>query len=140
MTAGRLRVLVVDDNPDIILGMQMLLDHLGHEVRSALDGATALRIATNFLPQLVLLDLGLPTMDGFEVARELRKQPAGPGMQIIAVSGWGDDRSRERSTAAGFDGHWLKPVGLKELNQYFAEANNHRSAPVALIRPRTDEL
>lgn len=115
------RILVVDDNPDITSGMQMLLEILGHQARVAHDGTTALRLAIEFRPDLVLLDLGLPQMDGFEVARELRKQPGGSAIQIIAVSGWGDEASRARSAAAGFDQHWLKPIGLDDLVRYFAK-------------------
>lgn len=115
------RILVVDDNRDITRATQILLEVLGHTVRVAHDGPTALRIAIEFRPDLVLLDLGLPLMDGFEVARELRKQPGGTALQIIAISGWGDEATRIRSTAAGFDQHWLKPIGLDDLNRYFAK-------------------
>ena len=115
------RVLVVDDNPDITMGMQTLLEVLGHDVRIANRGPDALCIADEVRPDLVLLDLGLPMMDGFEVARELRKHPGGAAIHIIAVSGWGDDKSRERSSEAGCDEHWLKPVGIKELTKYFAK-------------------
>ena len=112
------RILVVDDNADITMGMRMLLELLGQEVRTANDGPTAILIAAEFHPDVVLLDLGLPRMDGYDVARELRKMPDGATTEIIAVSGWGDAESRTRSAAAGFTAHWLKPVGRKELRAY----------------------
>ena len=112
---ARSRVLVVDDNHDITLSLEMLLDMLGQDARVAHDGPTALAIAQEFRPDIVLLDLGLPGMDGYEVARALRKLPGGAAIRIVALSGWGDPTSRALSAAAGFDQHWLKPIGVAEL-------------------------
>jgi CheY-like chemotaxis protein len=111
----RRRVLVVDDHRDVTRALQSLLEILGQDVRVASDGASALQLAAEFQPDLVLLDLGLPRMDGYEVARRLRAQPGGTTIELIAISGWGDAGARARSLAAGFDQHWHKPIGLKEL-------------------------
>ena len=126
---SRRRVLVVDDNEDIADSLQQILELLQQDVRIAFDGETALRIASEFHPDLVFLDLGLPVMDGYEVARELRMQPGGSAIQIIALSGWGDAKSRARSAAAGFDQHWLKPIALKELRAFFADSARARRQP-----------
>ena len=116
----RRRVLIVDDNADIVDMMRHILVLLGQEVRVAADGPAALRVAAEFRPDLVFLDLGLPLIDGYEVARRLRSEPGGSALQLIALSGWGDAESRERSTAAGFDQHWLKPIAMAELASFFA--------------------
>lgn len=117
----RRRVLVVDDNADITTAMSILLTMLGQDVRVAHDGSTALTLAIEYRPDVVFLDLGLPGMDGYEVARKLREQAGGSALTIVAVSGWGDAKSRERSAAAGMDAHWLKPIDLQELRAYFAK-------------------
>jgi two-component system CheB/CheR fusion protein len=104
------RVLVVDDNGDARTALQFLLEDDGHEVRTAADGPTALAQANDFFPDVVLLDIGLPGMDGYEVARRLRDLPGGANAVIVAVSGYGQAEDRIRSRAAGFDEHLLKPV------------------------------
>ena len=114
------RVVVVDDNADIAAAMSILLTMLGQDVRVAHNGTTALTLAMEYRPDVVFLDLGLPGMDGYEVARKMREQAGGAALTIIAVSGWGDAKSRERSAAAGVDAHWLKPIALPELKAYFA--------------------
>jgi signal transduction histidine kinase len=104
------RVLVVDDNEDAREALRFLLEDEGHRVRTAGDGPDALREAEAFHPEVILLDIGLPGMDGYEVARRLRKQPGSRDARIVAVSGYGQAEDRERSRAAGFDDHLLKPV------------------------------
>jgi signal transduction histidine kinase/CheY-like chemotaxis protein len=104
------RVLVVDDNEDAREALRFLLEDEGHRVRTAGDGPDALREAEAFRPEIVLLDIGLPGMDGYEVARRLRTQPGSRDARIVAVSGYGQAEDRERSRAAGFDDHLLKPV------------------------------
>ena len=116
----RRRVLIVDDNEDITTSMQMALELLGQEVRVSADGPSALAEFDRFRPDLVLLDLGLPAMDGYEVARRIRAQPGGAAVEIIAISGWGDDKSRGLSKASGFDAHWLKPITFDDLRTYLA--------------------
>ncbi len=109
------RVLVIDDSVDVTTSMRYLLQGLGQDVRVAHDGPTALKLALEFRPELVFLDLGLPFMDGFEVARALKRQPGGESTVLIAVSGRADAKARELSQAAGVDDHWLKPVALDQL-------------------------
>jgi signal transduction histidine kinase/DNA-binding response OmpR family regulator len=110
-----LRVLVVDDNADTADTLSALLELEGHLVRRAHDGPTALAAADTFRPDAVVLDLGLPGMDGFEVARRLRNRPGGPGPVLVAVSGYGQDEDRNRSRQAGFDHHLVKPTEIGTL-------------------------
>jgi len=105
------RVLVVDDNEDAARTLARLLSRLhGQEVRIAYDGATALATAKDFRPELVLLDIGMPGMDGYEVAKRLRPTPEAQGALFVAVTGWGQESDRARSREAGFDLHLVKPV------------------------------
>jgi CheY-like chemotaxis protein len=112
---SRERILVVDDNRDAAQGLAMLLEIKGHEVATAHDGPEALTRAQEFQPTVVLLDIGLPAMDGYQVARELRRQEGGDEILLVAVTGYGHDSDRQRSRDAGFDHHLLKPVRLEAL-------------------------
>jgi CheY-like chemotaxis protein len=105
-----MKVLVVDDNHDAATSLSMLVDLLGHEVRTAFDGVEALDVASQFNPDVVLLDLGMPRMDGYEACRRLRAQPWGANMTVVAVTGWGREDDRLRTEMAGFDQHLVKPV------------------------------
>ncbi len=121
LTSHRLKILVVDDNRDAAESLSMLLELKGHEVRRAYDGENALQLAEEFRPQMVLLDLGMPKMNGYEACRRIREQAWGAQMTLIAVTGWGQEDDRRKSTAAGFDGHLVKPVDpetLEELSIY----------------------
>ena len=109
------RVLVVDDNRDACDTMAMLLELLGHEVHKAYDGVQALADAERFRPDLVLLDIGLPRLDGHEVARRLRAAPWGADITLVALTGWGQQEDRQRSAEAGFDDHLTKPVDEQAL-------------------------
>jgi signal transduction histidine kinase len=115
-----LRVLVVDDNVDGADSLTRLLRLVGHDVRMAHDGPAALTIASEFLPEAVVLDLGLPGMDGFEVARRLRCRPETCGAVLIAVTGYGRDEDRFRSREAGLDEHFVKPVDVSALRALLA--------------------
>ena len=117
---GRPRVLVVDDNVDGAEAMAALIDHMGAEVRIAGDGQQALREAVAFEPHLVLLDIGLPGMDGYETARRLRGLP-GRQARLIALTGYGSAQDRERSLAAGFDEHLVKPVPAERMQRLLHE-------------------
>jgi signal transduction histidine kinase len=119
--AIRRRVLVVDDNVDALESLAALLKLNGHEVYSALSGDGALAAAERHHPELVLLDIGMPHLDGYEVARRLRAQPWGKQMVVVAVTGWGQESDRRRSGEAGFDGHLVKPLALDQLNRLLAE-------------------
>ena len=121
--AATRRVLVVDDNVDAAASLGKLLKLQGHEIRVAHSGPAALETAAEFGPEVVLLDIGLPGMDGYEIAAELRKRPPTQKVLLVALSGYGQDEDRERSKAAGFDEHFVKPVNLKDLQAVLA---NHR--------------
>jgi signal transduction histidine kinase/DNA-binding response OmpR family regulator len=111
------RILVVDDNVDVVETTSMLLSLSGHVVRTAKDGLQALHVAADFRPEVVLLDIGLPLMDGYEVARRLRQMPQLAGALLIALTGYGQQGDRQRGRDAGFDGHMLKPVDPHALAQ-----------------------
>jgi len=108
-------VMVVDDNADASESLAMLLRMSGHEVEVAANGESALALAGTFRPQVVLLDLGLPGMDGFEVARRLRARPELAATRLIAITGYGQARDREATAAAGFERHLTKPVDVDSL-------------------------
>jgi two-component system CheB/CheR fusion protein len=114
-------VLIVDDNVDAAASLELLLRSLGHETRVAHDGAEAVRAAEAFGPDIVLLDIGLPGMDGYEVARRLRSLDMRRRFRIIAVTGWGHDADREKSREAGFDVHLVKPLEADELARVLSE-------------------
>ena len=112
------RVLVVDDEPEIRAVLRAYLEHDGFVVAEAGTGAEALRrvLATDgTAPDVVLLDIGLPRLNGYEVCRRIREAPWGARMHIVAVTGWGQDSDRERSRAAGFNAHMVKPVNAEAL-------------------------
>ena len=117
-----LRVLVVDDNRDAAISLTMLLQMAGHETRTAHDGVEALDAAAAFRPDFVLLDIGLPKLNGYEVARKIRGEPWGKDIALIALSGWGQDEDRRKSREAGFDGHLIKPVDYATLTKLLAES------------------
>src|SRR5687767_11369037 len=108
-----LRVLVADDNHDAAASLSMVLKALGHEVRTVYDGLSAVDAAKDFKPQIVLLDLGMPVMDGFQAAKRMREEPVLAGAVIVAVTGWGSDEVRQRTKEAGMDEHLVKPADLR---------------------------
>lgn len=116
------RVLVVDDNEDAAESLAALLRLFGHEVEVAFDGEQALALAPEVKPDLVLLDLGMPRMDGHEVARRMRAAPWGSRMKIIALSGFGDGADRARSLEAGCNDHLVKPVSPVDLELALAHS------------------
>jgi signal transduction histidine kinase len=109
------RVLVVDDNVDSAESLSVVLSLEGHKTKTAHDGPTALELARAFRPQVTLLDIGLPGMSGYEVARELRKQPGGRKAKLIALTGYGQEEDQRKSREAGFDHHLTKPVDYDAL-------------------------
>ena len=122
-TATRaLNVLIVDDNRSAAEVLAAALDVLGHAARVAFDGREALASLAEFEPDLVILDIGLPGMDGFEVARAIRARPDMREVRIVALSGWGRPEDRRLSMEAGFDRHYAKPIGLDELEVILREA------------------
>ena len=117
MSPPSLRILVVDDNRDAADSLAMLLRTSGNDIRTAYDGAEAVQVANDFEPEVVLLDIGLPNMDGHEVAQRIRQEPWGRRTCLIAVTGWSDEADRARSRAAGFDHHLVKPLDTSHLAQ-----------------------
>jgi CheY-like chemotaxis protein len=114
------RILVVDDQVDVAESLALVLDLEGHQVKTALDGPTGLKLAAEFQPEVILLDLGLPGMDGYAVARQLRARPETQNVLLIAVTGYGREEDRARTQAAGFDHHLVKPIDLEELTTLLA--------------------
>jgi len=113
--ATNTRILVVDDNEDAAEILAEALRDVGHDVRVAADGPSALVAAAEFVPEIVLLDIGLPVMDGYEVARQLRQRTEPRPPRLVAVTGYGQDKDRALALEAGFDDHIVKPVDLDDL-------------------------
>src|SRR6478735_209973 len=120
-TPKRFRILVVDDNHDSALSLAMMLSIMGHDTRTAHDGESAVATAESFLPQVVLLDIGLPKLNGYEVAQRIREQSWGTRMFLIAVTGWGQEEDRQRSSEVGLNVHMVKPVEPAALEKLLAE-------------------
>src|SRR6185436_250781 len=120
--AGR-RVLIVDDSEDGAESLAMLLEFGGHETYKAHDGIAALEAAERLRPDAVLLDIGLPRMNGYEVGRRIRQTPWGKQLTLVALTGWGQDEDRDRSRDAGFDAHMVKPVDLDALLKLLASVS-----------------
>ena len=116
------RILVVDDNEDARGLLADILSQLGHDVRAVGDGPQALAMAGEFVPDVAILDIGLPGMDGYELAAQLRRALPVTGLRLIALSGYGQTSDRARSEAAGFDGHLVKPVEVRRLLDAIATA------------------
>jgi CheY-like chemotaxis protein len=124
-----LRILVADDNVDAATALSLQLELRGHEVRTVYDGTQAIECAQAFQPHVALLDLGMPKMDGYETAQRFRGEAWGAATTLIALTGWGQPRDRQRSALAGFDLHLVKPVGEVEL--FRALASHDADAPAA---------
>ena len=119
------RILVVDDNRDSADSLAMLLQLIGHQVHIAHDGPEAVEKAATFQPHVILLDIGLPTLNGYEAARRIREQQRQKGLTLVALTGWGQDEDRRRSVEAGFDAHMTKPVDFAALTKLLAESRAH---------------
>jgi CheY-like chemotaxis protein len=123
-----LRILIVDDNADAAELLGEWLRTLGHTTRIAFDGPRALESAAQFQPHLALLDLGLPVMDGFEVARALKEVRGLGAISLIAVTGYGQELDRQRTRAAGFEEHLVKPIDLERLRDWLRERRQPAAA------------
>jgi CheY-like chemotaxis protein len=121
-----LRILIVDDNRDSADSLKMLLGIMGNETRTAYDGLAGLKAADEFRPDVVLLDIGLPKLNGFEACRRIRAQARGKDIVLIAVTGWGQEEDRRRSHEAGFDYHMVKPVDPQDLMKLLVEVRGKR--------------
>lgn len=109
------RILIVEDNPDTAASLALLLELDGYWVRISHDGCEALRLVAEYRPHVVLLDIGLPGLSGYEVCSRLRADPAHRDIVILAITAWGQEKDRKRSAGAGFDGHLVKPVAHATL-------------------------
>ena len=118
--SGTRRILVVDDNVDSADSLGQLLELLGNEVRTAHDGEAGVRAAGEFRPAVVLMDIGMPRLNGYEAARRIREQSWGEGMVLVALTGWGQDDDRRKTAEAGFDSHMVKPVEAAALMKFLA--------------------
>lgn len=123
------RVLIADDNHDAAVSLSMLLQSMGHETRVVHDGIEAVEEAEVFHPDIVLLDLGMPRLDGYETARKLASRPWATETRIVAVTGWGQDADRKRAKAAGFHRHLVKPVDIDALRQVMSAVSTPRQDP-----------
>ena len=121
------RVLVVDDNRDSATSMAMMLRLVGNEVWSAHDGVEAVEAAEHFRPQVILMDVGMPKLNGYEATRRVRERPWGRSVTIIALTGWGQEGDRAQSREAGCDGHLVKPVSLPDLEKLLVELVSENS-------------
>ena len=116
-----LRILVVDDNRDAADSLAMMLTMMGNDTRKAYDGEEAVTAAVEYLPDVILLDIGLPKLTGYEACRRIRQQPGGKKSVIIAQTGWGQEEDRQRTHEAGFDHHMVKPVAAQALMKLLAD-------------------
>ena len=121
------RILVVDDNVDAADSLSTMLDLIGHTTRVAYDGHQGVKTALNFIPDVIFLDIGMPGMNGYEVARVIRKDPAMQHIALIALTGWGTDNDRARSQDAGFNYHLTKPASLESVGNVLSKISDSRS-------------
>jgi PAS domain S-box-containing protein len=122
-SAGKCRILVVDDLRDTADSLAMILQTMGHDTRTAYDGVEAVQTAATFQPNIILLDIGLPKMNGYEAARQIRNEPWGADVTLVALTGWGQEEDKRRSLDAGFDHHLTKPVEASALEKLLAIIN-----------------
>jgi CheY-like chemotaxis protein len=111
------KILIADDNLDAAVSLSMLLQMMGHETRIAHDGLEAVEIAEHFHPEVVLLDLGMPRLDGYEAVQRMAVRPWARSSLLVAITGWGQEADRQRAQEAGFHRHLVKPVDLDALGQ-----------------------
>ncbi len=121
-----LRVLIVDDNVDTVLSFSMLLKEAGNHVETAHDGLAAIRIALEFVPDIILLDIGLPGLNGYEVAKQIRIQPSLKNIVLVALTGYGQESDTQASMEAGFDHHLIKPARLAQVRKILASVAENR--------------
>jgi CheY-like chemotaxis protein len=127
--AEQRRILVVDDNEDAATLLAMTLSIYGHDTRIAHDGPQALAVAAEYRPDIVFLDIGLPTVDGYDTARAIREQPWGKDVRLVALTGWGHAADRRRSREAGFDHHLVKPADAETIVELIASLEPANAKP-----------
>jgi CheY-like chemotaxis protein len=128
---ARRRVLLIDDNVDMRETLAACLSMQGHDVTEAGDGPSALQLASEFAPDVIVVDIGLPEMDGYEVARRLRADPLTRDVRLVALTGYGQQEDKQKALNAGFDEHLTKPVDSATLEQVIAGAATRRQATPA---------
>jgi CheY-like chemotaxis protein len=120
-TRGGLRILLVEDNEDARVTLRKLLEARGHIVEEAAGGSSGITKVLDWRPDVALVDIGLPELDGFELARAVRSAAAGAQVYLVALTGFSDHRDRQLALQAGFDAHLVKPVRLDQLNRLLEE-------------------
>jgi CheY-like chemotaxis protein len=126
--AATLSILIVDDNADAADSLGMLIEFEGHEVTVVLGGAQALEVGARLQPSIAFIDIGMPVMDGYELARQIRQQPWGQSMLLVASTGWGGEDDKLRALEAGFNRHITKPAEIDTLLAAIAEWQASRPA------------
>jgi PAS domain S-box-containing protein len=141
LAPGCRRILVADDFPESAATLARLLQQDGNEVRTAQDGIEAFEVAERFRPEIALLDIAMPKLDGYEAARKIREQPWGKDLVLIALTGWGQQQDRQRTQAAGFDAHLTKPVNYDAIMEILSKLSSgaKRASQAELVRPNTTE-
>ncbi|MBN8530823.1 MAG: response regulator [Alphaproteobacteria bacterium] len=127
ISSRSLRVLIVDDNEALTKTLGWMIEMFGHEVRAAKDGESGLVMARSFIPDVMLLDIGLPGMSGYELCRGIRKEPGLERSYVIAQTGWDRPEHREMIKNAGFDEHLVKPVAMEKMEEIFQRIQNRTS-------------
>jgi CheY-like chemotaxis protein len=130
-----LRILVVDDNRDGANSLSLMLRVMGNDIRTAYDGQEAVAVAEEFRPNVVLLDIGLPKLNGYEACRHIRALPVMKGAIIIAQTGWGQEADRQKTREAGFDDHLVKPIDSIALIKLLADLDSRFSGDVFTRNP-----
>ena len=120
---GRRRILIADDNRDFALSLAVMLKLMGNVTQTAHDGLEAVEAAAAFHPDVILLDIGMPRLNGYDAARRIRSEPWGKSILMVAITGWGQDEDMRQSHEAGFDHHLVKPVEPATLEKLLADRN-----------------
>jgi CheY-like chemotaxis protein len=126
--ATKLRILIADDSQDSVDSLAMLLRIMGHEVGTAYDGEQAVEAAEAIRPEVMLLDIGMPKLNGYDACRRIREQPWGKEVFLMALTGWGQEEDHRRAEEAGFNGHLVKPVDLDALTKMLASWSSGKSS------------
>jgi CheY-like chemotaxis protein len=133
-SASKRQVLIVDDNADALASLSMVVRALGSETFDARDGLEAVESASNLRPDVILMDIGMPRLNGYDAARRIRQEPWGHEVLMVATTGWGKEEDRRRSKEAGFDLHLVKPIDISAVQQVLASparTPHVQTAPIA---------